>query len=186
MILRKKLNNKKQEVSRIYLRYFNKMIHLSHILILFVSILYPICLGSLCSRPFFRNSKIKNSRNLVHTKKSIFKKICELRNLMCAKINTCKVNSFNHLLFIELKKKFNRNEIRVQDLLDELRRLEIRVGSSKDKLQALSACHASCNPNIGGAICTTEIENLDAKEKNSLDSHDNMVNSRTGSNSESR
>jgi len=71
--------------------------------------------------------------------------------------------------------------VRVQDLLDELRRLEIRIGSSKDKLQALSVCYVSCNPNIGEVICTDEIEKLDRKEKNSLDAHNNLVNSRTKS-----
>jgi len=68
-------------------------------------------------------------------------------------------------LINELKKKYNRNEKRVQDLLDELRRLEIRVGSSRNKLQTLSACHSTCNAYILGNICEEKLKEEEDKEK---------------------
>jgi len=81
-------------------------------------------------------------------------------------------------LIKELKKKYNRNEERVKDLMDELKRLEILVGSSKEKLVELSKCHANCNPFILGKICQTQLNSLETKQKNALDTHDAMVKNR--------
>ena len=93
------------------------------------------------------------------------------------------INKLKYLKIIlfprtELKKKYNRNEERVQDLLDELRRLEIRVGSSRNKLQTLSACHSTCNAYILGNICEEKLKEEEDKEKNRLDAHDSRVRSR--------
>lgn len=80
-------------------------------------------------------------------------------------------------LIDELKKKFNRNEIRVQDLIDELRRLEIKSEFSRNKIQELSQCHSECNPLATGDICTRQLADLEQQEKNALDAHNNMVKS---------
>ena len=100
----------------------------------------------------------------------------------CLAINLLKSFFLPHT---ELKKKYNRNEERVKDLLDELKRLEIRVGSSRNKLQTLSACHSTCNAYILGNICEEKLKEEETKEKNRLDAHDSRVKSRQQANSDS-
>lgn len=75
---------------------------------------------------------------------------------------------------IELKTEYSRNDIRVQNLLHELKRLEILAKFKQYKIDALSKCHVNCNPNAD-VICTDTLKELDTDENSELVKHNNTL-----------
>lgn len=65
----------------------------------------------------------------------------------------------------DLKTRYTKNEERVQDLLDQIKRLEIKGTTVRNRLQALSACHGDCNADIAQPICVSVLEQVDEEGK---------------------
>lgn len=64
-----------------------------------------------------------------------------------------------------MKTRYTKNEERVQDLLDQIKRLEIKGTTVRNRLQALSACHGDCNADIAQPICVSVLEQVDEEGK---------------------
>jgi len=81
-------------------------------------------------------------------------------------------------LLEDLKQKYIRNEEHVQDLLDELRKLEIQAEYIRDTMETYSSCHASCNPDVSEPICVTSLEELRNSEQQALAAHEQSIKNR--------
>ena len=64
----------------------------------------------------------------------------------------------------DLTNKYKSNEKAAEDLSLLIKRLTVKARFTRDRLQELSKCHATCNPELTGKICQVQLSKIKVQE----------------------